>query len=437
MIVEFSVRNFRSIKDLQTISFKATGLKSATKYKSVDVSNIVLVDGVQYLKTIGLYGANASGKSNIVKAFNYFIEALTSQPSANSNLGNLCDPFMYQENPDDTESFFQIVFIVKNKKYRYGFTTKKNTTKRDVSNVGAQYSQEIVTNEWLYGTSNKNMMPMFVREGQNVKNTMTSDAGVVIPQELPYLHSLFLTHAAAFDSNGTPKTVIDYFSGSVINTEKSELNNRFYSLLYLQGVFGEDSKNEVIKLLNVFNLKYDNVFIQDEDDDSADKSKPKFVVSQDKIIFQKKYAIRDGITSVDLNLKNNESAGTQKLFDLAGMLLFILGYKRAGSPIVIIDEIDSNFHPSLLIKLIELFNTPSFNKANAQLLFTSHDTNLMSPEIMRRDQFYFSEKGQNQATRIYSLADLRGIRNGADFAKAYLAGLYGAIPVLQDYIEEK
>ena len=135
----------------------------------------------------------------------------------------------------------------------------------------------------------------------------------------------------------------------------------------------------------------------------------------------------------NLNLQKNESSGTQKLFDLAGLLL--RAYSLSRSALIILDEIDSNFHPYLLIKLIEFFNNPSINKSNSQLLFTSHDTNLMSPSIMRRDQFYLTEKNEDNSTRLYSLADLKGIRNDADFAKQYLAGYYGALPILEDYLQ--
>src|SRR5690606_41292869 len=104
--------------------------------------------------------------------------------------------------------------------------------------------------------------------------------------------------------------------------------------------------------------------------------------------------------------------------------------------IFISDEIDSNFHPSLLQKLIGIFQNSKINRSNAQLLFTSHDTNLLNPNFMRRDQFYFTEKTIYDETILYSLADLRGIRNNADFARQYLAGLYGATPQLSNYIEE-
>jgi hypothetical protein len=125
--------------------------------------------------------------------------------------------------------------------------------------------------------------------------------------------------------------------------------------------------------------------------------------------------------------------GTIKYFNYIGQLYQV--YKHGG--IYISDEIDSNFHPALLKKIVGMFNNPAVNKANAQLLFTSHDTNLMHPEIMRRDQFYFTEKSNNDETILYALSDLKGIRNNADFARQYLAGFYGAMPVLRDFSMEE
>ena len=102
---------------------------------------------------------------------------------------------------------------------------------------------------------------------------------------------------------------------------------------------------------------------------------------------------------------------------------------------LISDEIDNNFHPSLLRQFVRFFNDPSINSAGAQLLFTSHDTNLLDPEILRRDQIYFAEKSVKDETILYALSDLKGIRNNADFARQYLAGFYGALPMLEKYKE--
>ena len=177
-------------------------------------------------------------------------------------------------------------------------------------------------------------------------------------------------------------------------------------------------------------MKYDDIeFIED----GNNNAKVYLNIPQNKILLKKRSPINNA-KSLTMNLGYSESAGNKKLFDLAGLLLESL-YEKNIQRLIVIDEIDSNFHPSLLIKLIGMFNNPKINRNNSQLLFTSHDTNLMSPSIMRRDQFYFAEKQTDESTRLYSLADLRGIRNDADFAKQYLAGYYGALPVLNDYME--
>jgi AAA15 family ATPase/GTPase len=126
MIVEFSVKNFRSIKELQTISFVATGLKSAEKHAEVDVNNIAEVDNMRLFKTLGIYGANASGKSNVIKALQYFIFAIRNEPTSTSNLNALTDTFLYQDILNRGETFFQIVMIISEVKYRYGCTIRKN-----------------------------------------------------------------------------------------------------------------------------------------------------------------------------------------------------------------------------------------------------------------------------------------------------------------------
>ena len=195
MIVEFSVKNFRSIKELQTISFAATGLKSSTENSIVDENNIVVVNGVRLLKTIGIYGSNASGKSNIVKALDYFLRVISFEASSESKLDLLCDPFLFQEDSYISESFFQIIFMMESKKFRYGFTVKRNSN--DFLNPEEKFSREIITTEWLFGTKEKNMVEYFIRKGQDVDKEKMPNNDKIPP--LPYNHTLFLTHSAAFD----------------------------------------------------------------------------------------------------------------------------------------------------------------------------------------------------------------------------------------------
>lgn len=419
MIVEFSVKNFRSIKELQTISFVATGLKSPVESSEVDKNNISDEGNARLLKTIGVYGPNASGKSNIIKALEYFLQAIKNEASSESNLNSLCDPFLYQESPFNTESFFQIVLFVNNKKYRYGFTVKINSKEREKPED--IYSKEIIVSEWLFGTKEKNIGELFTRKGMEVIKEKLPNKEKI--PSLPYEHTLFLTHSAAYDSEGDSITIRNYIKGWTFSNFKFGVESlRWITLLWLEK---GNRKKDFLKMLSSFNLNYNDIVIE------RDTNKPESdILSQDKIFLIKSY----NKEIVKLNLGYNESSGTQKLFDLVGLLLLI--FNLPTSAFIALDEVDNNFHPSLLIKLIGLFNNPELNKSKSQLLFTSHDTNLMSPSIMRRDQFYFTEKSEDNSTRLYSLADLKGVRNDADFAKQYLAGFYGALPILENYSTE-
>jgi AAA15 family ATPase/GTPase len=319
------------------------------------------------------------------------------------------------------ESFFQIVLILTNIKYRYGFTVKRNL--EIINEESNNFSREIVTSEWLYASKSVDMYPLFERTRDKVITNNLKNKNK-IPADIPYKHTLFIAHAAAFDRDGECYTVFNYLKGgwihSSLNIADTETFRRL-SVSYIKSI----RKTDFLYLLSIFNLKYNDIILQS--DSETDKAK---IFPQEKIFLKKQYK---SIKTL-LNLKSNESSGTQKLFDLAGLLLGAFNIK---SLFIILDEIDSNFHPSLLIKLIKSFNDRSINQGNAQLLFTSHDTNLMSPSIMRRDQFYFTEKNEDDSTRLYSLADLKGVQNDADFAKQYLAGFYGALPILEEYCQEE
>ena len=419
MIIEFSVKNYRSIRDLQTISFKATGLKSPAG-SDIDADNIVKSNGVSLLKTVGLYGANASGKSNILMALSYFTRAVSTLATDSRLIRPLYDPFLFETSNEGC--FFQIVLLLNGKKYRYGFVVNKS------DNVpGKNSSNDVkIESEWLYGNIDKNMKRLFLRVGNEVKeNNLPTSEGMVIPTKLPYPHTLFLVHAAAFDAKGIPEQIVSYLKRRIIGNIVYKEMFRGVSINAIK-----ESTPLFLSFLKLFNMKYDDIELID-DEIYANINYLGFPLNK---VLLKRTTHNGNNKTLSMNLEYRESAGNKKIFDLAGLLL--VAFISEDDPfLIVIDEIDSNFHPSLLIKLIKMFNDPKINKNNSQLLFTSHDTNLMSPSIMRRDQFYFAEKQEDESTRLYSLADLRGIRNDADFAKQYLAGYYGALPVLNDYTE--
>lgn len=420
MIVEFSVKNFRSIHHLQTISFAASKLSSSKSNKLVDQNNIYRDGDIDLLKTIGIYGANASGKSNLIQALEYFCKVISDLPSPESRLSELCQPFLYQKNSEETESFFQIILIVEGKKYRYGFTVKKITTKEK----GYNSSREIVTNEWLFGQKKKYLVKYFIRKGLVIDKSNLPGNEHIAPLE--YDHTLFLTHAASYNKDISSK--IRQAISSLITIEFGQRLD-FYRFHSIFQIIDDKQKKRLIDFLNAFGLHYIDIYFKNEEQDFKNN---KFPLDR---LFLKKASFQDDSEEIILNMKKHESEGTKKLFDLAGLILYAFNLNDSG--LIILDEIDSNFHPSLLIQLIRLFNNPEINRANTQLLFTSHDTNLMTPSLMRRDQFYFAEKEYNESTKFYSLAELKGIRNDADFAKHYLAGFYGSLPVLSNLTNEK
>ena len=164
--------------------------------------------------------------------------------------------------------------------------------------------------------------------------------------------------------------------------------------------------------------------IEFEVTDREDLPVPKMqMIERDLPIFSH----RSETVQADIEFED-ESDGTQKFFGLAGIFLEIL---EQGS-IAFVDELDRSLHPHLVRKIVEMFNDPQSNPNGAQLVFTTHDTTLLDPELLRRDQIWFTEKDRNQASSLYSLADI-SVRKNEAFAKGYLSGRYGALPALEKF----
>ena len=315
---------------MQTISFKATGLKSPAG-SDIDADNIIKSNGVSLLKTVGLYGANASGKSNMLMALSYFTRAVSTLATDSRLIRPLYDPFLFETSNEGC--FFQVVLLLNGKKYRYGYVVNK----LDNASGNADSNGVKIESEWLYGNIDKNMKRLFLRVGNEVKeNNLPTSEGMVIPTKLPYPHTLFLVHATAFDAKGIPEQIVSYLNHHIIN-----------NIVY-KNVFRGVSINAIKKstplflsFLKRFNMKYDGIELID-DESYADVKY--FGFPSNKVLLKR--TTHDGNNKpLSMNLEYRESAGNKKIFDL------------------------------------------------------------------------------------------RGIRNDADFAKQYLAGYYGALPVLNDYTE--
>lgn len=414
MILEFSIANFRSFNKIQTLDFRATNLVSENKL--VDERNIVDKSNNKVLKTIGIYGPNGSGKSNLIKALYLFRRMVKSSLESEKVPDFVIEPFKLSDEEEDNAGYFQICLLINNKKYRYGFSLS--------------YDAEI-QQEWLFGPAEKNETWYFKRTKQDIKtNNEWFEEGLKLPFEKLRNDTLFITFVSAYD--GPISSSIRGFISNKMTVEEFDLKSRALlrqRIIPLRNLrtnnLLEEGKNElVLEWLKNAGLDYSGILLEENDESRIPN------VLLQKIIYNRK-GVPKG--SAILSLRDNESAGTQKFYSYIGWLY----EKFADGGIFISDEIDNNFHPSLLKKLIGLFNDPEINKAGAQLLFTSHDTNLLDPEILRRDQVYFTEKSSKEETVLYALSDLKGIRNNADFARQYLAGFYGAIPYLGSLTKKK
>ena len=409
MILKFSIGNFRSFNNNQTLDFLATGLVSENR--EVDKSNIIELSGSRILKTLGIYGPNGSGKSNIVKGLLVFRRLVKSSLEREGIMMGSPEPFKLSSDNIPHGGFFQIILQLKEKTYRYGFT---------LTNEGT------VLEEWLFGQAERNETWYFKRTIEGIVcNKEWFNEGFGLPLEKLRNDTLFLTFVSAYD--GPVSQAIRSFIANDITFDDIDLSRRSffpnnrrvsYSRNKLTNQLLEEGKNElVLEWLKNAGLPYTNISLNNKNE-----------ALSELVLLQKNIYDHEGhVTGATTMLLNeDDSAGTQKFYTYIGWL----HQKFQEGGVFISDEIDNNFHPSLLQKLVNYFNNPIINKAGAQLLFTSHDTNLLQPDILRRDQIYFTEKSIFDETILYALSDLKGIRNNADFARQYLSGFYGALPIL-------
>lgn len=427
MIEEFSFGNFWSFRDIQSLNMTAAKIKSKTS--KIDKQNIIKIDdSLSLLKSKAIYGANASGKSNIVKALVTFIRIIRHSVKDEMIL-SMIDSFQLSTTTENEPTFFQLIFRHNKIRYRYGFELNEKT----------------ITSEWLYGTPKQRELPFFIREENKIieidkthfsegfKLMSLSEDDDSENNEIFRSNSLFLSSVASFGFAKLSKGIIDTISSITVI---SGLGDRgMYSMA------GEALKDSEKKKYIVDFLKFGDIGIEDIDTVEIEKDNlPENIeveIEKESKNDKKRKLVISTRAKYDENFKKDgeeifsfayqESEGTKKLFELSP---FIYNAIQEGRPLIV-DEFDSRFHPLLTKKIVELFNSQK-NK-NSQLIFVTHDTNLLSSDLLRRDQIDFVEKDKYGASHLYTLVQFKGIRNTASFEKDYIQGKYGAIPFLGDF----
>jgi len=427
IIQEFSFGNFRSFKDIQTLNLASAKIKS--KYESIDENNIITdpkYKDTSFLKSKAIYGANACGKSNIVKALVTFIKIIR-QSVKDEKVLNLVDTFKLSTETDNKPSFFQLIFWIDSVRYRYGF----------------EIDDKKIYAEWLFGKSGERELTYFIRDDQKIikiDKTNFSEGYKLISlfdnntsdNEIFRDNSLFLSSIASLGFGKLSKLLIDNIvSISIINglghnglfsyasDSLNDENKKKYILDFLK--YGDTG----IEDLDTFDIPLENSSKKSESGNNSPENDKKRRLTISK---RKKYDKNlEFLENQYFPFSIMESEGTLKLFELSP---FIFKALKENSPLII-DEFDARFHPLLTKKIIKLFN--SNKNLSSQLIFTTHDTNLLSADLLRRDQIEFVEKDKYGASHLYSLVKFKGIRNTASFEKDYINGKYGAIPFLGDF----
>ncbi len=424
MLIEFSVGNFRSFQKLVTLSLVSA--KRTARDPRINLHNTFKIDeNLSLLKSTAIYGANASGKSNLVAAMAFMRNFVVNSARETQAAEEIhFEPFRLNLENAEMPSLFQIVCLIDNVKYRYGFEV--NTRK--------------VISEWLFISGKKKDSSPTVREKESRLFTRTEEGirrGATFREgkgvEAKTRENVLFLSALSQWNGPISQMVVKWFQTLGIVSGLDDLGYRLFSLNKFQN---ELFRNEMVHFVQVLDLGIEG--IRSEVKDRSQINLPPDLPTELRDFFSKTdkwISIRTQhkkfndsgqvIGFEELDLEGNESHGTQKLFFLSGPLLDTL----QNGKVLFVDELEARLHPLITCELIRMFHSPESNPKNAQLAFTTHDTNLLSNKRFRRDQIWFTEKDRFGASDLYSLAELK-VRNDASYEQDYIQGKYGAIPFL-------
>ncbi len=425
MIIEFKLANYRSINAEQTLSFVAENTRRHP-------DNLIPCKGYKLLKAAALFGANASGKSNFVKAIGAMRDFVRDSATRMNEGDPIAASEPYRLNPAmrDAPSQFEITFVTDGVIYVYGFaadkkrvrsewlTAKRETTGTVVCEFRRTFNDKLDKDAWQFVGFKKSDSNQIV--ARTLQNMLALSVGPQQKVEILRPAYRYLREKIwAFDMSG--ETDLLLMTTAELCKDSDQARQDLSSLLRAADTGIETLVVETIAQGNLPDLEPDLPADLQEFITAARKLAAANPVP--RITAQRKD--RDG-NIVNFNLRADESQGTQRFFAVAGPLLDAL----TDGAFIVIDELDASMHPLLTRRLLQLFQSAGANDNGAQLLFTTHDSSLLDQDLFRRDQIWLTEKCDGAST-FFSLADIRPpIRNTESFLRNYLIGRYGGTPHL-------
>ncbi|ENT7348440.1 ATP/GTP-binding protein [Campylobacter coli] len=421
MLIEFRVENFLSIQDEQVLSMVASSDNTfLTSHTNNDKK-------LKLLKSSVLYGANASGKSNIIKALAIMKKIVIS--SANGQRGDKLPitPFLLG-NEDNKSTKFEIIFIQNDTKYQYGFIL----------------NSEKILEEWLliFGESNRaqKWFERIYNEKEEKYNYSFGTKFLGSKQlwaENTRDNALFLSVAIQLN-NEQLKPVFDFFLKYIRVTCTDSWNDGQEVTI---DILRQD-KQKIISYLKRADLDIEDIVVEETELNKTNlmqENIPQEIKQMIQADLEKGAKLtQTNIHTIHTNqqgelvtfdMETSESQGTRKFFGLIGPWIEALeqGYT------IVVDELNTHLHPLMTKFLVNLFHNEDLNKSNAQLIFTTHDTSILNQDVFRRDQIWFCEK-QNKATKLYPLSDFKVRKDKTNLENDYLLGRFGALPYFKEIL---
>jgi len=408
VLIRFRTGNFRSIRDEQELSLVASTLTDHPD-SVVPVAHYDLA----LLRAAGIYGPNASGKSTVFHALALMRSAVRdSQGLWKPHDGVPLTPFALDPAFAAEPSLFAVDLLLDGVRYEYGFVA----------------DQSRFMEEWLYAYPRGRRQEWFTRDAARDEefafSRLLSGENRTI-SSLTRPNSLFLS-AAAQNNHEMLTPVHNWFSEQLLVDE--DRRRGALAVRVSQRCRDPEYRDAVYSLLKAADLGISGLELVEDDPAASELIKRAgalFALLGSGDVTDIRLLHRAG-SGADVALPfAEESAGTRTLFALAGGVVETLA--QGGT--LVIDELDRSLHPHLAMHLVRMFNDPASNPEGAQLVFNTHDTNLLDADILRRDQVWFTEKGDDGATRLFPLTDFRA-RKTENLERGYLQGRYGAVPAI-------
>ena len=414
MLIQFAVSNYRSIKDEAVLSLVA-GLGGEHRERNVRVSRMGGPRAMPLLRSAVVYGANAAGKTNLIRALAAMRTIVVSSNQANAELP--VTPFLLDAEHKAQPTRFEIACVADGVRYQYGFSA----------------TRDVVVGEWLHAWPRGRPQLWFERRRAEDGVQTFEFGGKLLGDRQVWRratrdNALFLSTAATLNS-AQLHPLYDWFK-----TRLQVVGIGGWNLLYSARRGQGERKAAMLGFLQAADLAVSDLRVADRE------------ITEDMIPDEVPPAIREGMKTtwvgenayevhlihqdqtgrpVELDL-GEESDGTRKMFALAGPWVDVLEKGH----VVVVDELHDNLHPMLVRHLVERFHDPAL-ESDAQLVFTTHDTSILSQDVFRRDQIWFCERNERHETTLVPLSDFRPRKGLENLERGYLAGRYGAVPYIR------